>query len=388
MARARKNGSEGDYSVSEDVTVISAVLESAKDATSLIYRIPILIDIQPQEEETIRLPIHLHQLRHLHLDTNSAHDFVGRTNIFGLYNSSNNAHFPCLTMLRLTFVDLEGFRMMPGLFPVMRRLVLYYVRGPILDLIQVCSRSLKDLRVTLCFSHDQQSPPHGRICLPNLEVLIVHDAEGIVPNLEAPTLRILHADLDEMNASSGPFPSVVEWLTRECHSQFLARNITFYLDNMPQIRHLSLLRDISTLKLCFETLRDIPTLCPHLQSIEFVPKFRLDTNFKEFLEECVARRAEQVPGFSLQFVEDVVQLKRLDQYYTGHVCLFISMHPCLSYRSFRNPLPRSKRRWKLSKQTRLPLFGAKNRNRGHNTSHSRDNRLDTEPGSHSATHFF
>ena len=330
----------------EYIPVILAALESAKDATSLIYRIPIDRDIPPAEEEKIRLPMHLSQLRHLHLDTSSIHDYIGRGNIFGLYNSSIDAHFSCLTILRLLSVDLTNFHIMPGLFPVMRHLVLYIVCGPILDLIQVCSGTLEDLRVTMYFSRDQQLSPHDRICLPNLKVLMVNDSPGIVSNLEAPTLRLIYANLDEVDGGTRPFPSVVEWVTRKCPSRFL--DITGHLNNMPQLHHLMLLRHIRTLELCFKSLRDTPTICPHLQSIEVVevvdtdPTFRLGNGFKAVLEECVAQRSQEVPGFTLRFVEDHVQLKRFTQYHSGDVCSFIFIRRCSSYHVSRNTFTRSK----------------------------------------------
>jgi hypothetical protein len=142
---------------SEDVFIVSAALEGAKDATSLIYRIPIFKDIPPPEQELIRIPTHMPQLRHLYLDASNIYDFMSRSNIFGPYEPPYNAHFPYLTVLHLDFVDLTGFHIMHGLFPAIRRLVLQAVHGPTLDLIQICSGSLQDLRVSW---YRQQWPPH------------------------------------------------------------------------------------------------------------------------------------------------------------------------------------------------------------------------------------
>ena len=335
------------YLRTEDIYVIMAALKSAKDATSLIYRIPDLKGIRPHDKGLIRLPIHLPQLRHLHLDSSGIHPFHrARSNIFGLYNSSIDAHFPCLTILRLVCVDLTDFPIMPGLFPVMRHLDLHFPSGPTLDLIQVCRGSLEDLRVTASFSHISQFSRDGRICLPNLKVLMVHASRGIVSNLEAPTLRLIYANLDEMDGSTRPFPSVVEWVTRQRPGHAL--DITRHLNNMPQLHHFALLQDIHTLKLCFEALRDNPTLCPHLQSIEVVdfmdtsPAFRLDNDFKKVLEGCVAQRAHKEPGFTLKFVGDHVQLNRYAQYHGGDVCSFMSIRYCLSYHVSRNTFAPSK----------------------------------------------
>ena len=294
----------------------------------------------------IRLPMHLPQLRHLHLDTSSSHDFIGRSNIFGLYNSSIDARFPCLTVLRLLSTDLTNLHLMPGLFSVVRHLILYIVCGPILDLIQICSGSLEDLRVTMYFPRDQRLPPHGRICLPNLKVLMVNDSPGIVSNLEVPTLRLIYANLDEVDGRTRPSPSVVEWVTRQCPRRFL--DITCHLNNMPQLHHLMLLRHIRTLELCFKSLRDTPTICPHLQLIEVVdsvnapPTFTLDNGFKAGLGECVAQRAQEVPGFTLKFVEDYVQMERFTQYHSSDVCAFMFIRRCLSYHVTRNTFTRSK----------------------------------------------
>jgi hypothetical protein len=138
----------------EDTCIASAALKGAKDATSLHYRIPFVKDILQQER--IRLPVHMPRLRHLLLNTFGPFDFREVANIFGPYSS---ARFPCLTTLHLINVDLTDFHIDHELFPAMRRLVLHCVCGPILNLIWVCSGSLKDLRVTRNPSCDLPSVP-------------------------------------------------------------------------------------------------------------------------------------------------------------------------------------------------------------------------------------
>ncbi len=324
----------------EDVDIVSAALEGAKEATSLIYRIPTFKEILPHEEEVIRLPIQMPQLRHLHLDTSNIYDFLSLGNIFGLYNPLHSAHFPCLTVLHLFFVDLIKFHITPGLFPAIRRLLLHSVCGPILDLVQVCSGTLEHLRVTIYITYDGELYPDVRIYLPNLKVLIVEDALGIVPNIEAPTLRLIYADLAEIDGSTRIFSSVVEWVTRQCPSLFQDMDMTEHLQNMPNLRHLMIFQHTETLKRCFASLRDNPRICPHLHFIEVVdvadtsPPFKLDTDSKEFLKACVAWRAESVPEFTLQFVENKVHVTRLDQYYTTSVSSSIVMHHYLSHHAF------------------------------------------------------
>jgi hypothetical protein len=341
----------------EDIRIILAALKGVEDATSLIYRTPYFKDILPLQQDQIRLPIHMPRLRHLHLETSNMYDFTGLSNIFGLKNSPSDAHFPCLNTMHLVSVDLTGFRIMPGSFPVMRRLVLNAVCGPSLDLIDACSGSLEDLRVILCFSDDRQLAPHDRVCLANLKVLIVDDALGfeddalgIVSEIEAPNLRLICADLDEVDGSTGPFRSVVEWANRQSPVLLQETDITGHLINMPQLQHLILFRHMETVRRCFEALRDDPRICPELQSIEVVdfadtyPKINLGTDFKDFLKACVARRVEKVPGFILQFVDNDVQVARLRQYYTIDVRLFILIHPYSSYHASRRALARSKAR--------------------------------------------
>ena len=131
----------------DDVDIVSAALEGAKDATSLIYQIPIFQAVL--QEEVIRLPIQMPHLRHLHLDTSNMYAFLSLGSIFGHYNPPDSARFPCLTVLHLFFIDLINFDITPGLFPAIRRLVVHSVCGPILDLIRVCSGTLEHLRVTL-----------------------------------------------------------------------------------------------------------------------------------------------------------------------------------------------------------------------------------------------
>ena len=324
----------------EDLEIVSAALEGAKDATSLIYRIPIFKEFLPSQEEVIRLPIHMPHLRHLHLDTSNIYDFLSLSNIFGLSNPSHSARFPCLTVLHLFFIDLINFDITPGLFPAVRRLLLHSVCGPILDLVQVCSGTLEHLRVTINFTYDGQLHPDGRIYLPILKVLIVEDALGIVSNIEAPTLRLIYADLAEINGSTRTFSSVVEWVTRQCPSLFREMDITEHLQNMPSLQHLMIFQHTETIKRCFASLHDNPRICPHLHFIEVVdfadtsPPFILDNDSKELLKACVAWRAESVPEFTLQFVENRVHVTRLEEYYTASVGSFIVMRNHLSHHAF------------------------------------------------------
>ena len=334
----------------ENISIISATLESVKDATSLFYRIPLLEDVPPPQEELIRLTIRLPRLRHLHLGSTRLHNFTSTNRIFELYNSPIDAHFPCLTALSIAVTDLSNLHIMPGLFPVMRLLVLDCVRGSILDLIQACSGSLEELRV-MNSPDDQQPPPHDHICLPNLKVLVVELAVGIVSNIEAPTLRLIYADLDEMDGSTRSFPSVVEWATCQYPSRFQQTDLTLHLKNMPRLHHLVLSRDPGTLDGIFVSLRDVPTLCPDLQSIEVVefmeasgpyPEFKLDKEVKEGMHESVGERAGRVPGFTLQFVDFEDQLRRLARYTDSYVCSFNFMRRYLSYHASRNTIPPSK----------------------------------------------
>ena len=312
-----------------DISAIMAALESAKHATSLIYLVPAFSNSMDDE---IRLPTNLPQLRQLHIDASKIDGSMVPSSIFGLYECSDiTARFPCLTIMRLFYVDLSDFDIISGLFPVMRHLILYFVGGPILDLIQECKGSLEDLSVTRCHSTDQRSYPHGRICLPNLKILIILDTQNIVSDLEAPTLHLLYANLDEIDGSTRPFPSVVEWVTRK-HPYRLSpvTDITTYLNNMPQLRCLMLSQDEYILHLCFKSLRDTPTMCPQLQFVEVVdfidepPAFRLHEGFKAVLEGCMAQRAANVAGFTLKFVGNDDQLERLEQFHPREVCLFIS----------------------------------------------------------------
>jgi len=314
----------------EDIRIISAALEGAKDATSLIYRIPIFTEIPDDQQKLIQLPMPMPKLRHLRLDTSNVYDFMSMRNIFGPYNSCS-AQFPCLTILHLVFVDLAGFHIMPGLFPAIRRLALHFVCGPVLNLIQVCSGSLEDLRGTSNLSYRGQSIQRDRIFLPKLKVLILCETPGIVPHLEAPALRLICANLDEIDGATVPFGSVVEWATR-----LQSKDITDQLINMPQLRHLMLFQRMETLKLCFESLRDRPNICPYLQSIEVADfadagsETKVDTHFKDLLKACVAPRAEKVPGFALQFVENYVQTTRFEQYHATYVRSFVVMCHYLS----------------------------------------------------------
>ncbi len=323
----------------EDIDIVLAALEGAKDATSLVYRLPPFKELPPNQEELIRLRVQMPQLRHLYLDV-SIYNLRSVGNTFRSHDPFHGAHFPSLTILDLVQVNLNNVQIIPGLLPAIRHLLLYSVYGPILDLVQACSGTLEHLTVVMNSIYEWQPYPHDRICLPNLKVLIVVEAFGIVPNLEAPTLRLISADLAEINDSTRPFTSVVEWITRPYYSEFLPNvDMTDHLTNMPNLQHLMIFQSMETLKLCFATLSHNRRICPYLQSVEVVefanttPQFKLDYNLKEYLRLCMAWRATDVPGFSLRFVEDDVQLTRLEQHYL--VSLFIVTRHCLSHHTFQ-----------------------------------------------------
>ncbi len=320
-----------------NIHVALAALEGTKDAQSLIYRVPRFEDIPPYQEELILLRIKMPQLRHLVLNNSESYYDSSSGKTFRSYNPFDGALFPCLTILELFFVNLSDVQIIPGLLPPIRRLVLHGVCGPILDVIQACSGTIEDLKFSCITTYERQSYPHGRICLPNLKVLSVEAARGIVSNLEAPTLRLINADLADFNGNTRPFSSVVEWATRQFFTS-TPMDITDHLTNMPKLQHLMISQHMETLKLCFASLRDHRRMCPDLQSIEVVdfgynpPHYKLDAHFKESLKACMAWRAEEVPGFTLQFVEDIVQRTRLEQCKT--VGLFIVMRHYLSHHAF------------------------------------------------------
>ena len=322
----------------EDPSIISAALDGCRGVTSLIYRTPMFQSLPPAQQKQIRLPGHLRQLLHLRVDTSNIDAFVGQLDIFEFYQSPYGAHFPSLTTLELIFVDLTDFEIAPGLFPVVRRLALESVDGPILDLIEACSGTIEDLRVNMNFSYNWEAHPHDRISLPMLKVLIINEAVGIAPYFNAPALRLLYANLNELNGTTGPLNSVVEWASRWSPSPIQHADITKLLVDMPQLQHLMLCEPIETLIFCFEFLRDSERICPELRSIQIVELagtfsvFGPDTTFLEFLKTCVAWRAEKVPGFTLQFGQDEAQFV---EDYTIGVCLFVHLFasflilPCL-----------------------------------------------------------
>ena len=319
----------------ENYDIALAALEGAKDATSLIYVLPTFKEIPSYPEELIWLRIQMPRLRHLVLNTLNLYSVLSPGDT---YNPFHGAHLPCLTILKLIFVDSAKIYITPGQLPAIRRLALHSVYGPILDLIQACSGTVEHLIVRNS-THERQSYPHGRICLPNLKVLTVAATVGIVSNLEAPTLRLIQADHADMDGNTRPFSSVVEWVTRPYY-HWRPVDITDHLTNMPKLQHLMISQHIETIKLCFVSLRDNRRLCPDLQSIEvngfrdkdWFLQYKLDSDLMEFLKACVAWRAEEVPGFTLQFVDDYVQATRHVQSYV--VGLFIIMHHYLSHHAF------------------------------------------------------
>ena len=296
-----------------DLSIIRAALEGAKDARSLLYRVPNF------HEEVIRLPVQMLQLRHLHIDTPRNYHFVSMNDVFGLSNPCL-ATFPCLTVLNMFFVDMTNFRITPGLFPAIRRLVLHFALGPILDLVRVCSRTLEHLRVTMNDTYGTLKYPHDPIRLPNLKVLFVDNTRKITCNIEAPALRLIYADFVDIEDHTRPFNSLVEWVTRSGGRPLQRIGIAGFLKDMPNLQRLMISQHIWTLTVCFEALRDDPSICPYLQFIEVVEfveftKLVLGPASKEFLTSCVAQRAEKLPGFTLRFVSNVVQRTRVDEYY-------------------------------------------------------------------------
>ena len=330
----------------EDLYVISAALDGCKDATSIAYRTPMFEELSTHQRSHIQLPNHMPRLRHLRVDLSDVYNFVGPWEIFEFYLPPYDGHFPCLTTLQLISVDLNNFTIVPGLFPTLRHLSLECVDGPILDLIEVCSGTIEDLRVNINYWYCPQSPLHDRIVLPRLKVIIIDGAPRVVPWFDAPILRLLHANFAELDGNIKPFGSVVEWVTRRSPTLPRHVDITNLLNGMSQLQHLMLCEPMATLATCFELLRDSQSTCPYLQTIEVVERassFRLNSNFKDSLRACVAWRAEKVPGFTLQFVQNDVQAGRFDKYFNSEVRLFTVMRPCLSHHAFRYSATRSRK---------------------------------------------
>lgn len=63
---------------------------------------------------------------------------------------------------------------------------------------------------------------------------------------------------------------VLDGLLAQSSSRFQQTDPTDHLTSMPQLHHLMLLHNSETPMRCFDSLRDTPTMCPHLQSIEVV----------------------------------------------------------------------------------------------------------------------
>ena len=329
----------------EDLCVISAALEGCKDATSIVYRTPMFEEFSPQQQSQIRLPEHMPRLCHFRVDLSDVYNLLGPWEIFEFYYPPYDGHFPCLTTLQLISIDLTNFIVAPGLFPSVRHLSLECVDGPILDLIEACSGTIEDLRVSINYWYCPQSPLHDRIVLPKLKVIIIDEAPRVVPCFDAPMLRLLHANFAELDGHIQPFGSVVEWVTRRSGILPWHVDITNLLNGMAHLQHIMLCEPMAILTTCFELLRDSQSTCPYLQTIEVVERattFILDANLKESLRACVAWRAEKVPGFTLQFVQNDVQAGRFEKYFTTEVCLLTVMRHCLSHHAFRHSATRSR----------------------------------------------
>ena len=308
----------------------SAALEPCDHITTLIYN-----NDWESSGEQIRLPRYMPQLRYLRVDTRLGDKFLGWWNTSAFRERSYNSGFPCLTVLQLSAVDLTGFRLVPGLFPTVLHLFLGEVRGPIRDLVEACSDTVEELRINLCLPECTYS--HIPIALPSLKVLI-YNFPGDAFWFNAPALRLIQGNLKDVFGLTRPLNSVVEWIT--CNTCEVA-DITIYLFNMPQLQRLMICESVETLVECFEFLRDYATVCPNLELIEVVENawrltvVRLDANVKEYLEACVARRAETVPGFTLQFVHEDIQMTWIWRYGKTHVCSFSIMRHYLSYNDAR-----------------------------------------------------
>ena len=320
----------------EDSGAISAALNGATNATSLIYRIPMPRNIR----QPIQLPGNMDQL--LHLCIEGVFSSIHVNLVFKSYEHPN-ARFTCLTSLHLMYVDLTDFRITEGLLPALRRLILHSVDGPILSLIQECSGTLEDLGFYINNSHSWEYDPQtqNRIVLPKLKVLVMDDTAGLLSFCDAPNLRLIYASIDEFFVTTGPPRSVVEWATP---SSLRARDFPYtyvfgVLAVMSKLQHLMLHEEVEILGPCFEFLRNNPEACPSLQCIEVAESIgediTLDTQFKGFLIDCVAGRAATVPGFTLLFLQRDSYMARFEHYYGTNVCLFTFMYHQVSHRVSR-----------------------------------------------------
>jgi len=93
---------------------------------------------------------------------------------------------------------------------------------------------------------------------------------GVVSSPEAPTLHLICSDLDEINGTTKPTSSVVEWATRCATSLFQHTGTTDHLINIYQPQHPMLFQYMQKFRLCFESLCDESGICLYLQSFEVV----------------------------------------------------------------------------------------------------------------------
>ena len=252
----------------------TAALYGATNAKLLVYQVQEIrdskgdiIDAEPIDYEALRTCQQLHYLRIIGrdwFDPCRARPF--RFDVDKLRDPLEVGSFGRLTALHLISIDLVlSTDRNPCIFPHLLQLQLYNVRGDIDAIINTCSETLEDLRISKC-NHELEMGSF----LPRLRILCLEQAGDIVDVMELPSLKVLSSAAGELHLSPNgrPLPSVTQWTSaRTDKSDLEEYTIRILLRLLPCLECLVLCESLEVIARFFNEFQVDSSLCPLLKCI-------------------------------------------------------------------------------------------------------------------------
>lgn len=253
---------------------VSAVLRGVIHSKLLVYRVQgvrdlkgDIIDAEPIDYEALRA---CQQLQHFRV---VGHDWVDpcrarpfRFDVDRLRELVDFQGFVGLTALHLVNVDLVmSTDRSSRIFPQLLQLQLFNIRGDIDTIINACSQTLEDLRISMC-NHESEM----ELFLPRLRTLCLEKAGDIVDVMELPSLKVLNVAAGELplSADKCPLSSVTQWTSATTNKSDLEEHsIRTLLRLLPRLECLMLGESVEVTSQFFEELQIDSSLCPALKHI-------------------------------------------------------------------------------------------------------------------------
>jgi hypothetical protein len=253
---------------------VKAALRGVVHSKLLVYQVQEIrdlkgeiIDAEPIDYEALRACQRLQHFRvvgHDWFDPCRARPF--RFDVDRLCELVDFQGFVRLIALHLVSVDLVmSTDRSSRIFPQLLQLQLFNIRGDIDTIINACSQTLEDLRISMC-NHGSEV----ELFLPRLRILCLEKAGDIVDVMELPSLKVLNAAAGELPLSTDRclLSSVTQWTSATTNKSDLEdHSIRTLLRLLPRLECLMLGEVVEVASQFFEELQIDSSLCPVLKYI-------------------------------------------------------------------------------------------------------------------------